>query len=83
MMPSIPLRIVVSVAIAALLLAGQARGADSGQFSVAENRLFIDDHLRDVRGPATLEYAYTRRGSLESPVDDTARVVVGSPSAGG
>jgi hypothetical protein len=83
MKDSLSWRLAVVLAIATLSFAGLARPADPGQFSDAENRLFIDDHLRGLSGQTTLEYVYTKRGSLEGPVDDTARVVVGPPSTGG
>ena len=76
-------RIVAALAIVALPLAWPALAADPSQFSDAEKRLFVDDHLRGLRGPTTLEYVYAKRGSLEGAVDDTARVVVGPTSAGG
>jgi hypothetical protein len=60
-----------------------ASAADPSQFSVAEERLFIDDHLRALPGAATLEYTYAKRGSLEDPVDDSARVIVGPRLPGG
>ena len=82
-MHTMPWRVIVVLTVAALPFAGLAQAADPSQFSVAEKRLFIDDHLRSLPGPATLEYIYTKRGSLESPVDDTARVIVAPPSAGG
>ena len=76
-------RLAVTLAVATLSFAGPAQSADPSEFSVAENRLFVDDHLRGLAGPTTLEYAYAKRGSLESPVDDIARVIIGPPSAGG
>lgn len=80
---SLAMRMVAAVAFAALPLAWPAQAADPSQFSEAEQRLFVDDHLRGLRGPTTLEYAYAKRGSLEDAVEDTARVVVGAPAAGG
>jgi hypothetical protein len=65
-----------------LSFAWTAHAADPSQFSLAEERLFVDDHLRDLPGPTTLEYIYAKRGSLEGPVDDTARVIVGPPTGG-
>ena len=76
-------RLAVALAVGTLSFAGPVQSADPGQFSEAENRMFIDDHLRGLSGPTTLEYAYTKRGSLEGPVDDIARVIVGPPSTGG
>jgi hypothetical protein len=75
--------VAVACFAATLPLAWPAQAADSSQFSVAENRLFIDDHLRGLSGPTTLEYVYEKRGSLEGPVDDAARVIVGPALAGG
>ena len=74
--------LIVVAAIAALPLAAP-RAADPSQFSVAEERMFIDDHLRGLPGATTIEYVYAKRGTLEAPVDDTARIIVGLPSAEG
>jgi hypothetical protein len=78
-----PWRSAVALGVAMLAIAGMARAADPSEFSAAEKRLFIDDHLRNVSGPATLEYAYSKRGSLEGPIDDAARVIVGPKSSAG
>jgi hypothetical protein len=78
-----PWSIALLLAVAALPYAQHVRAADPSEFSVAEKRLFIDHHLRGLSGGTTLEYVYTKRGSLEAPVDDTARVTVGPSSAGG
>ena len=78
-----PWRVAITLAVATLSFAWLVQAADPTQFSVAEKRLFVDDHLRGLPGPATLEYTYTKRGSLEGSVDDTARVIVGPPSAAG
>lgn len=79
---TMPWCIVAALGLAALSSALPVQAADPSQFSVAEKRLFVDDHLLGVRGPATLEYDYSKRGSLEAVVDDTARVIVGPASAG-
>jgi len=72
------------IILAALLLcAGSAHAADPNDFSVAEKRLFIDDHLQGLPGTTTLEYAFSKRGSLEGSVDDKARVIVGPIRSGG
>ena len=78
-----PSRVALAFAVAAQLLAAPADAADPSQFSVAENRLFIDDHLRGLPAPTTLEYTYRKRGSLEGAIDDTARVIVRPRSAAG
>ena len=83
MMDILSWRLAVALGVATLSFAGPVQSADPSQFSDAENRLFVDDHLRSLSGPSTLEYVYTKRGSLEGPVDDTARVIVGPPSTGG
>ena len=75
-------RTAFALAVATLAFAGPVRPAEPSQFSVAENKLFLDDHLRGLSGPATLEYTFAKRGSLEGPIDDTARVVVGRSPAG-
>src|SRR5206468_12547363 len=78
-----PWRVAVALAVATLPLAEAVQAADPAPISVAEKRLFDDDHLRGLSGPATLEYTYAKRGSLEGSADDTAQVIVGLPSAGG
>lgn len=75
--------VAVAFVVATVVMAWPAHAADSDQFSVAENRLFIDDHLQSLVAPTTLEYTYEKRGTLEAPVDDAARVIVGPTSAGG
>jgi hypothetical protein len=71
-----------SPAVATLALAAPVRAADPSEFG-GRNEVFVDDHLRGVPASTTLDYAYTKRGSLESPVDDRARVIVGPASKGG
>jgi hypothetical protein len=70
-------------AIALTIAMGTAYAADPRQFSPAEQLLFMDDHLGGVKRSATLEYTFSKRGSLEAPIDDTARLVVGPPKPGG
>ena len=69
-------RVAFALAAAMLPLAGSVRAADPSEFSVAERRLFIDDHLRRLPSGKILEYAYAKRGSLENPIDDTTRITV-------
>jgi hypothetical protein len=76
-------RTAVALAAATLALAGTVCAADPSEFSVAETKIFVDEHLRGVPASTTLEYTYTKRGSLEDPIDDVARVIVGPASAGG
>jgi hypothetical protein len=80
--PSRDLVLVLAAVVAALPFVA-TRAADPSQFSVAEDRMFIDDHLRGLPGGTTIKYVYAKRGSLEAPIDDTARIVVGPPSAEG
>jgi hypothetical protein len=77
------LRAAVALVAAALALAGPVRAADPSELSVAETKIFVDDHLRSVPASTTLDYTYTKRGSLEAPIDDVAHVIVGPASAGG
>lgn len=74
-------RVAIAFAVA-IPVAAPARAADASQFSVAETRLFVDDHLRGLPESTTLEYVYAKRGSLEGSIDDTARVTVGPRSGG-
>jgi len=76
-------RAAFALIVAALALATSVRAADPSEFSVAETKLFVDDHLRGVPAATTLEYSYTKRGSLEDPIDDVAQVIVGPAGPGG
>jgi hypothetical protein len=70
--------------VLAIVVGGRAQAAGPGEFSPAEQHLFMDDHLGGIRKAATLEYTFSKRGLLEAPIDDTARLVVGPrASAGG
>jgi hypothetical protein len=72
--------------VAAAGVAATARGApdaDPREFSIAERRLFVDDQLRSLPTAATLEYTYTKRGTLEPAFDDRASIHVGAPRASG
>lgn len=44
-------------------------------YSVAEQALFMNEQLAQIKPPQTLRYAYTRRGTLEVPFDDHVDVV--------
>ena len=81
--PIVPSYAAIALSAAVLALAAPLRAADPSEISVAETRLFVDDHLRGVPAGTTLEYAYTKRGSLEEPVDDVAEVIVGPAGQGG
>jgi len=76
-------RLIVAAMLAAIAFAASSWAADPSQFSDAEKRLFVDDHLAKLPASATIDYAYSKRGSLEAPADDTARIMVGPPAAGG
>ena len=69
----------VAAVLACSALPPIASAADPSEFSPAERRLFVDDHLSALPRSATLEYAFAHRGSLEKPFDDTATLHVGPP----
>ncbi len=50
---------------------------------MAEKRLLVDDHLHGLPSGTTLEYVFSKRGALEAPVDDKARLIIGRPGASG
>lgn len=53
-------------------LSGQA----ANDFSVAEQALFMEDHLAAIKPPVTLHYDFKKRGSLESSFDDSVDVTL-------
>ena len=56
------------------LMVGLAFSAE--EFSPAERALFMTDHLGAVRTPATLQYTFRRRGTLEESFDDKVTVAL-------
>jgi hypothetical protein len=46
-------------------------GSCANDFSVAEQAVFLDRHLANLRPPTTLHYSYQKRGTLEAAFDDT------------
>lgn len=57
--------------------------APAQEISPAEKLLFETDQLGNVKGPQTLRYDYTRRGSLEPAFDDVVTVDVGKKDVDG
>ena len=56
---------------------GAALGADGApDFSAAEQLLLMDDQLRGMKAPTTLNYRYRKTGSLEAPREDTVDLKV-------
>ena len=75
---------VVPVLTAVALVAyGQAAYAEQ-TISVAENRLFLSNHLSGLPDSTVLSYAYAKAGSLETSRQDSVRVTIspGSPESG-
>ncbi|MCX8003529.1 MAG: hypothetical protein N2688_01005 [Burkholderiaceae bacterium] len=62
--------------LAALLGPPPALGADPAQFSEAERRLFVTNHLGSLRGATRLEYVYRCAGTLQGEAEDRAVVTV-------
>lgn len=76
-------RLIIAAMLATIALAAPSRAAETRELSDAEKRLFVDDHLAKLPARATIDYAYSKRGSLEASADDTARLIVGPPAAAG
>ncbi len=60
------------LAALALFAGAPLRAADD--FSPAERALFMSKHLANVKPPATLRYAYAKRGSMEPGFEDEVKV---------
>jgi hypothetical protein len=70
--------------VANVLGAAEAAAATPDQFSEAEKRLFVDDHLGNLPARATtLEYSFSKQGSLEPAVNDRAVLQIGAPATSG
>jgi hypothetical protein len=76
--------ILVAALCAALAGGPAAQAADPSEFSVAERRLFTENHFRTLgRGAAVLDYTFEKRGTLEANADDRAVVTVGAADTEG
>lgn len=65
-----------ALAAASLLLPVLAHAADEKDFSPAERALFMSDHLRNMKPPSTLRYAFRKSGALEDGFEDTVTVAL-------
>ncbi|MFK7966366.1 MAG: hypothetical protein AB8C46_20565 [Burkholderiaceae bacterium] len=48
--------------------------ADPSEFTEAERQLFVTDHLKDLKTPTRLRYGVSRRGSLQSELNESAEL---------
>ncbi len=72
---ALSLRVLVAVS-ALILVTMPARAADPSQFSRAENLVFADKHLVNLKPPSSLRYSFVRSGSLEAAFEDEVRIDV-------
>lgn len=62
---------------AALMLAAVPAGAaDPSQFSRAENLVFVNKHLGNLKLPSSLQYSFARSGPMEPAFEDQVRIEV-------
>jgi hypothetical protein len=66
--------LVLSFMLLAALMAERARAAT--EFSVAEQALFVTNHLATLKPPSTLHYSFRKSGSLEAGFDDKATLAL-------
>jgi hypothetical protein len=64
------------------LLLWPVLAAGEAPISEAEQRLFLDAHLANLEGAATLRYRYAKTGTLEDGFEDQVRVTLRPADAG-
>ncbi|GAC1631074.1 MAG: hypothetical protein NVS9B10_24130 [Nevskia sp.] len=70
------------IVIAALSLTGAAAVAGN-EYSIAEKRVFLDEHLKNVKDSATINYAFHQHAEkAEDSFDDVAKVTVSKSGKG-
>jgi hypothetical protein len=75
-----PARIATGALTFALLLALGSAGADPTEISRAETLLFMTPHLKELRPPSRLHYAFRKSGTLEQGFSDTVDIdITGEP----
>jgi hypothetical protein len=79
-----PTRLILDICglIAGLLLLATGTARAANDFSAAEQALFIDNHLGELRPPLTLHYGFRKTGSLEEPFDDRVDVALTAQTNG-
>ncbi len=60
----------------ALILGAPWLAVAATDFSVAEQALFMDDHLAKLQPPLTLRYVFHRTGTLEEAFDDKVNLLL-------
>lgn len=81
-MPAQPFRLLTQAALlGAVLLAGGTHAFADQPVSVAEDRLFLANHLGNLPRNAILRYAYSKTGTLEAKRADRVQLTL-SPGAG-
>ena len=66
--------------VALFFVAATALAQD--QISDAEKRLFMSDHLKNISGPVTLAYHFTKAGSLEKGFEDDVLISIKPATTG-
>lgn len=77
-----PMRFVSRLLLCTAVLAAPVTAA-AADFSVAEQKVFLDPQLRNVAGSATLVYDFRASGSADDNYDDRVRVTVRPGSGAG
>lgn len=78
-MTSVRMSILRPVALAmalGLAVSLPVRAADSSEISRAENLVFVDAQLGNLKPPTSLRYSYVKSGSLEPGFEDNVRIDV-------
>lgn len=65
-----------TAALSSLIATAPATAVAASDFSAAEQALFVDNHLRALKPPATLRYSFRKTGSLEEPFNDSVDVTL-------
>ncbi len=65
------------------VLAQQSPATNKDEPSIAEKRLFDEDHLKGLAVKTALTYSFIKRGSLEAVADDKASIIIKKIGAAG
>ena len=66
----------------AILVIAATNSFGQQDISDAEKRVFMTDHLKKIEAPASLNYKFTRSGTLESAFEDKVSLSIKAPNAG-
>lgn len=72
------MRKLVNALLLAAVIAAAPQASAGDEISLAEQRVFLDNHLHNIRAATTLPYVFSQKGSDKDSFSDQVRLEVGA-----